>query len=244
MLCCSCNKTTMAKEGEKKKGEPRVWSKNMVQLFCLWPLMTYRLAAAHTPPPELLFPRHSSASWWSHRGGIWPGWCHSLLWCSHPHPTDHFCKTKSHLVELSSPWASLIVFPTLLSWINMQAQKADTAGSLPPRMRLVPKGRSAAEGGWDAQGSLSLTLTICFPSPLLHLLLSLIFFPKPLPLLFLKSIKKWNKEKTTCSCSAPKQLVLLGQIICILDTLEVFHSYSLSMLLLAFWTFHHFRYLH
>ena len=58
-------------------------------------VMTYRLVAAHTPPPEPLFHRHSSASWWSHRGGIWPGWCHSLLWCSHPHPTDHFCKTKS-----------------------------------------------------------------------------------------------------------------------------------------------------
>ena len=100
----------------------------MVQLFCLCPLMTYRLAAAHTPPPELLFPRHSSASWWSHRGGIWPGWCHSLLWCSHPHPTDHFCKTKSHLVELSSPWASLIVFPTLLSWINCKPRRTTQQG--------------------------------------------------------------------------------------------------------------------
>ena len=56
-------------------------------------------------------------------------------------------KQRVALVELSSPWASLIIFPTLLSWINMQAQKAETVGSLPPRMRLVPKGRRAAEGG-------------------------------------------------------------------------------------------------
>lgn len=91
MLCHSHNETMLAKGG--KNGELIVLGKNVAQLFCPWVVITYRLVAAHTRLRGPLFRRHSSASWWSHHGGIWPGWSHSLLWCSHPRPADHFCKT-------------------------------------------------------------------------------------------------------------------------------------------------------
>ena len=176
MLCCSCNKTTMAKE-KKKKVEPRVWGKNTVQLFCLWPwwLTDWRQLILHLQNhsfPDIL--QQADDLIVAEFGQVDAIHCFDVV--THIQLITS-AKQRVALVELSSPWASLIIVPTLLSWINMQAQKAETAGSLPPRMRLVPKGRSAAEGGWDAQGSLSFTLTVCFPSPLLHLLLSLIFSP-------------------------------------------------------------------
>lgn len=135
MLCRSCNKTTMAKE--KKKRRTKSLRQKHGAAVLPQAVMTYRLVAAHTPPPEPLFPQHSSAGWWSHRGGIWPGWCHSLLWCSHPHPTDHFCKTKSRFSGALLPMGQSDRISHFAIMDKLQAQKDDTAGSLPPSMRLV-----------------------------------------------------------------------------------------------------------
>lgn len=208
--------------------------------------MTYRLAAAHTQLQEPLFPRHSSASWWSHRGGIWPGWCHSLLWYSHPHPADHFCRTENVTsVDPSFPQASLTILPSSPSWISTQAQDADAARVLAPRMWLVPKSRWAAEGGWEGLSGSLFSRWLHTSEVLYRVCCCLQFLPNPLPLLLLRSTIKQNKEKVIFSCSAHKEVVLLGQIIQILDTLEFsLSSHSLSFLLPAFWTFHHFWYLH
>lgn len=86
----------------------------------MWPscsarvVITYRPVAAHTRLQGPLFRRHSSASWWSHRGGIWPGWSHSLLWCSHPHPADHFCKTDNVPSADPSSLRASLCFPLSL----------------------------------------------------------------------------------------------------------------------------------
>lgn len=123
MLCHSCNETMIAK---RKKVRNNFLGKNMVQP---WVAITYRLAAAHTRLREPLFPRHSLANWWSRRGGTWPGWSHSRLWCSHPHPAGHFCKTGDVASgDPSSARPGRLPFP-LPSWLASKADAAEAPAS-------------------------------------------------------------------------------------------------------------------
>lgn len=125
-LCHSCTETMLAKGGEQN-GEPIVLGKN-VALFCPGVAITYRLAAAHTRLQEPLFRRRSSASWWSHHGGIWPSWSHSLLWCSPPHPAGHFCNTGN---VVSADPSSLQAYIFHVSFVKMHPSPQGPCGRSP-----------------------------------------------------------------------------------------------------------------
>ena len=216
----------------------------MEQLFCLWPwwLTDWRQLILHLQNhsfPDIL--QQADDLIVAEFGQVDAIHCFNVV--THIQLITS-AKQRVASVEISSPWASLIIFPTLLSWINTQAQKGTQQGPCllgcgwflraGVLLRVDEMLRDPSSSRWLYTFQV-LYCICCYPW----------FFPKPLPLLFLKSIRKWNEEKIIFSCSAPKELVLQGQIICILDVLEVFlSSQSLSMLLLAFWTLHYFWYLH
>lgn len=107
-------------------------------------VFTYRLVAARTRPPGPLSPQHFSAGWWSRRGGIWPGWSRSPLWCSRPHPAGHFCKATQSLRWTFSPQDRLLslYFPST----RLTGSKTNT------RFPWLEPQRSVTGYGWHVVG--------------------------------------------------------------------------------------------